>query len=72
MCGTITHLAPESLARKGHTISVDYYALGVVIFEMIAGRVPFTCGDTREMLAEIEAAAGDIPFPRKTFSANAK
>lgn len=37
MCGTPDYLAPEIILSQGYTQSVDWYAWGVLIFEMLAG-----------------------------------
>lgn len=40
--GTIEYLAPEVLTEAGHSIAVDYWGLGILLFEMLAGYPPFT------------------------------
>jgi protein kinase A len=40
-CGTSQYLAPELILSKGYNKSVDYWALGVVLYEMVAGSAPF-------------------------------
>lgn len=45
LCGTHEYLAPETIVRKGHGRAVDWWALGILIFEMIQGHPPFY-GDT--------------------------
>ena len=40
-CGTPTFLAPEILFGKGHSLEVDIWALGVLIYEIVVGMNPF-------------------------------
>lgn len=41
VCGTPIYLAPEMINRKGHDEKVDIWCIGVLLFELSTGRVPF-------------------------------
>jgi serine/threonine protein kinase len=40
-CGTAEYLAPEILDCVGHNYSVDWWTLGILLYEMATGRPPF-------------------------------
>ncbi|KAF1917513.1 kinase-like domain-containing protein [Ampelomyces quisqualis] len=44
LCGTPDYLAPEVVASKGYNKSVDWWSLGILIFEMLCGFTPFWDG----------------------------
>jgi len=45
VCGTPIYLAPEMINKKGHDGHIDIWCIGVLLFELITGRVPFQGND---------------------------
>jgi serine/threonine protein kinase len=62
-CGTAEYLAPEMLIGNGHDYTVDWWALGILIYEMIVGIPPFFNRNKHKMYNLIKS--GTINFPDK-------
>ncbi|CAK0865453.1 unnamed protein product [Prorocentrum cordatum] len=46
-CGTPDYMAPEIINMRGHDMSVDWWAMGVLIYELLTGRTPFVGGSSQ-------------------------
>ena len=44
ICGTLDYMAPEILSQSGHTLSVDWWSLGILTYQMIFGHSPYSSG----------------------------
>jgi serine/threonine protein kinase len=60
-CGSVAYLAPEMLKRLGHGKAVDWYLLGVVLYEMLTGLPPYYAESKEELFKNIEQAPLQIP-----------
>lgn len=69
LCGTPEYIAPEVLLNKGHGKGVDWWTLGILVYEMLAGQPPFVDDDPMGIYQQI--LAGKLTFPRY-FDRNAK
>ncbi|KAK6457674.1 kinase-like domain-containing protein [Scheffersomyces xylosifermentans] len=70
-CGTTEYLAPEVLLdESGYTKMVDFWSLGVLIFEMCCGWSPFYADNTQQMYKNI--AFGKVRFPKEILSAEGR
>jgi len=62
LCGTLDYLAPEMVhGTCGHSFGVDDWALGVLIFEMLVGALPFSAPSQQETCHLILAASPQFP-----------
>eukprot|EP01083_Nonionella_stella_P051968 138048_1 len=62
LCGTPDYLAPEIVTGQGHGKGVDWWTLGILIYEMLASFPPFF--DDEPMMTYRKIIQGKFKFPR--------
>lgn len=62
-CGTPEYLAPELLLGQGYNKTVDWWTLGVLLYEMLTGLPPYYDENTNEMYRKILSEPLHFPGP---------
>lgn len=69
--GTPEYMAPEILQQFGHGFCVDYWGLGMLLYEMMTGLPPWYTTDRQKLFKRLNSAPLDIPSyfstPASTF-----
>lgn len=67
-CGSVAYLAPEVLRRQGHGRSVDWYLVGVLLYEMLVGIPPYFSSNKDQMFKNIKNGPLRLPerFSKET------
>ena len=54
LCGTYEYMSPEMIQGKHYDSKVDVWALGILLFELIAGKAPFQGNSPEEVLNQMK------------------
>ena len=68
-CGTDEYLAPEIILRQGYGESVDWWALGILIYEMLTGNPPWEDENRKRLFERILTEHPDLSSPSLSESA---
>jgi len=67
-CGTPEYMAPEMVTEAGHSFPVDWWALGIITYEMLVSFAPFYTGETNGANKKMK----DMILNKAVFFPNAK
>jgi serine/threonine protein kinase len=59
--GTLVYLAPEVTQKKGYEKEIDWWALGILIYELLTGMPPFYDSDPKLLFKAIQEDEPDYP-----------
>jgi serine/threonine protein kinase len=59
-CGTLAYVAPEVLQMQGYSKEVDLWSIGVILFVLLRGKLPFDGKKKAQIISK--TVSGKIPF----------
>jgi serine/threonine protein kinase len=70
--GTLTFVSPEVLIRKPYNKEVDIWSLGVILYLMLSGDLPFDDPDDNEQKIAKAIVYQEVKFPNDKFGKRSK
>mmetsp|Transcript_93942 Transcript_93942/g.147755 ORF Transcript_93942/g.147755 Transcript_93942/m.147755 type:complete len:179 (+) Transcript_93942:3-539(+) len=64
-CGTPDYFAPEVITAQGHNHAVDWWTIGILIFELLSGNPPFTAGAPMQIFKNVLGGIKKVSMPKK-------
>eukprot|EP00927_Polykrikos_kofoidii_P049824 TRINITY_DN43833_c0_g1_i1.p1 TRINITY_DN43833_c0_g1~~TRINITY_DN43833_c0_g1_i1.p1 ORF type:complete len:770 (+),score=141.12 TRINITY_DN43833_c0_g1_i1:95-2404(+) len=68
-CGTPDYFAPEMISSQGHTEAVDWWTLGILLYELMVGHPPFESPTPMQIYCKVNKGIRRVNFPPKTKGA---
>jgi serine/threonine protein kinase len=56
VCGTPEYVAPEVIQNEGHNKNIDWWSLGILLYEMYTGETPFHQQPLPEIFAKLKSS----------------
>ena len=66
--GTPGYMAPEVLLRQNHSFCADYFAVGIIAYELVMNKRPFNGRNRKEIRDDMLAREAKIPSGQRTVS----
>jgi CRP-like cAMP-binding protein len=64
-CGTPDYFAPEVITAGGHNHAVDWWTVGILVFELLSGNPPFTAGAPMQIFKNVLGGIKKVALPKK-------
>lgn len=64
-CGTPDYFAPEVITGAGHNHAVDWWTLGILVFEFLSGNPPFTASAPMQIFKNVLGGIKRVALPKK-------
>ena len=66
LCGTAEYIAPEIVDGKGHVMTADFWSLGIVLYSMYTGILPFMNSNKQALMQSV--VSDDVNYKRIRFA----
>mmetsp|Transcript_22431 Transcript_22431/g.62985 ORF Transcript_22431/g.62985 Transcript_22431/m.62985 type:complete len:476 (+) Transcript_22431:132-1559(+) len=68
-CGTPDYFPPEMIQARGHSLPADWWSVGILCFELLAGHPPFDSAHPMQIYSKVMKGIQNVTFPKSTGEA---
>eukprot|EP01023_Acetabularia_acetabulum_P031542 TRINITY_DN2956_c0_g1_i11.p1 TRINITY_DN2956_c0_g1~~TRINITY_DN2956_c0_g1_i11.p1 ORF type:complete len:311 (-),score=61.53 TRINITY_DN2956_c0_g1_i11:372-1304(-) len=72
LVGTLEYMAPEIVKGDGHGLEVDYWSLGILLYEMLLGQLPWRNSSLKQKKLQKEILSAKLSIKKPWISQNAR